>query len=46
MADDDMVMIWGSSNGAAVSVLLRDINLLLLDDMDVQPARHLQHFPV
>ena len=44
--DDDMVMIWGSSNGAAVSVLLRDMNLILLDDMDMQHSRHLQHSPV
>ena len=34
MADDDMVMIRGSSNGAAVSVLLRGANDYMLDEMD------------
>ena len=34
MADDDMVMIRGSSNTAAVSVLLRGANDYMLDEMD------------
>ena len=34
VADDDMVMIRGSSNGAAVSVLLRGANDYMLDEMD------------
>lgn len=34
VADDDMVMIRGSSNTAAVSVLLRGANDYMLDEMD------------
>ena len=34
MADDDMVMIRGSSGTAAVSVLLRGANDYMLDEMD------------
>ena len=34
VADDDMVMIRGSSNGSAVSVLLRGANDYMLDEMD------------